>query len=31
MLEFQNVTFRYPEDHLLMMENLSDIVRFGLQ
>ena len=23
MLEFQNVTFRYPEDHLLMMENLS--------
>ena len=23
MLEFQNVTFLYPEDHLLMMENLS--------
>lgn len=29
MLEFQNVTFRYPEDQLLMMENLSFSVENG--
>lgn len=29
MLEFQNVTFRYPEDSLLMMENLSFSVEDG--
>ena len=29
MLEFQNVTSRYPEDHLLMMENLSFSVEDG--